>query len=159
MKKFICAASFMLAFAMAIPPAQAAGLSDAKVPHLARSGSDPNNPRHSSLGNYFIGVHVQGRSLTQLVIEAPAEVRLSDAIAITDQSGRPIDTTVSVNGQKATIAFVQAVAPETTLKLNLKNVRAPYDSPTWFFLVSSQLEGLNSEIPLGLARIQPRLQD
>lgn len=53
MKKFFYVAGFMLASLMAIPSAQAADSFDAKVPHLASSGSDPNNPRHSHLGNYF----------------------------------------------------------------------------------------------------------
>lgn len=159
MKKFFYVAGFMLASLMAIPSAQAAGSFDAKVPHLASSGSDPNNPRHSHLGNYFIRVHVQGRTLTQLMIEAPVGVQLSEAIVITEPSGKPISATVSLNGQKAIIAFAQAVSPDTTLEIDLKNVKTLPDSPTWFFSVSSQLSGLNAEIPLGLARIQPRLRD
>jgi hypothetical protein len=159
MKNFICAASFALAFAMVIPTAQAAGPSDAKVPHLTSSGPDPNNPRHSHLGNYIIRVHVTGRSLTQLMIEAPSGVQLSKAITITDQSGKPISATVSLNGQKATLAFAQSISPDTTLEIDLKNVKTPLDPPTWFFSVSSQLSGLNVEIPLGSARIQPRLRD
>ncbi len=156
MKKFICAVSFILAFAMAVPAAQATGPSAAKVPHLTSSGPDPNNSHYANLSKYFIRVHVTGRALMQLVIEAPAEVLLSKAITITDQSGKSISANVSLNGQKAVIAFAQPVAPDTTLTLYLKNVRTPYALPTWFFSVDSQLEGLSAEIPLGLARIQPR---
>ena len=43
MKKFLCAASFAMIVAMAIPAAQAAGSLGAKVPHLTSSGYNPNN--------------------------------------------------------------------------------------------------------------------
>jgi hypothetical protein len=144
---------------MAIPAAQAAGPLGAKVPHLTSSGYNPNNQRHSYSGNYYIRVHVVGRSLAQLVIESPNDVQLSEGITITDQAGDPINVTVSLKGQKATVAFAQAVAPDTTLAINLKNVRTSLDPPTWFLAVSSQLAELSGEIPLGLARIQPQPRD
>lgn len=159
MKRFICASSFVLAFAIAIPAAQAAGPLGANVPHLTSSGYNPNNQRHSYFGNYYLRVHATGQALAQLMIEAPSNVQLSEVITITDQAGNPIKATVSLNGQKATIAFAQAVAPDTTLTIDLENVRTPLDPPTWFLSVSSQLAGLKGEIPLGLARIQPQPRD
>ena len=164
MKKLTYAASFMLAIVLVTPTAQAAGPLDAKVPHLTSSGADPNNPRHShigNIGNYFIRVHVSGRSVKQLTITAPANVQLSESITVTDPSGKLINASVTLNGQKAALAFTQPVSPDTTLEIDLKNVKTPFafDPPTWFFSVSSQLSGLNAEIPLGSARIQPRLSD
>jgi Protein of unknown function (DUF2808) len=159
MKRFICAASFVLAFAMAIPAAQAAGPLGAKVPHLTSSGYNPNNQRHSYFGNYYIRIHVTGQMLAQLMIETPSDMQLSEVITITDQAGKPVNATVSLNAQKATIAFAQAVAPDTTLTIDLKKVRTPLDPPTWFIAVFSQLAELNGEIPLGLARIQPQPRD
>lgn len=130
MKKFICAASFAMVFAIAIPAAQAAGPLGAKVPHLTSSGYNPNNQRHSYFGSYYVRVHVTGRSLAQLVIESPHDVQLSEAITITDQAGKPVNATASLKGQKATIAFAQAVAPDTSFAIDLKNVRTPLDPPT-----------------------------
>ena len=162
MKKLTYAASFMLAIVLVTPTAQAAGPLDAKVPHLTSSGADPNNPRYphiGNIGNYFIRVHVSGRSVKQLTITAPANVQLSESITVTDPSGKPINASVILNGQTATLAFTQPVSPDTTLEIDLKNVETPFDPPTWFFSVSSQLSGLDKEIALGLARIQPRLRD
>jgi len=149
----------MLAIVLVTPAAQTAGPLDAKVPHLTSSGADQNNPRHSHIGNYFIRVHVSGRSVNQLTITAPTNVQLSESITVTDPSGKPINASVILNGQTATLAFTQPVSPDTTLEIDLKNVETPFDPPTWFFSVSSQLSGLDKEIALGLARIQPRLRD
>ncbi len=159
MKNFMCAASFMLALAAAAPAAQATDSSNAKVPNLTSSGYSLNNPRDSYSGNYQIRVHVVGRGLAQLVIKAPTGVRLSEAIKLTDQSGKPINATVSLSGQKATIALAQVISPDTMLAIELKNVKTSIDPITWFFSVSSQLAGLNGEIGLGLARIQPQFRD
>ncbi len=159
MKKLIYTTAFTFALIASVPTAWAGGVAgDAKVPHIVRSAINPNSNPYQSAHFYFT-VHVAGRSLSQLVINSPERIRLSKSIELTDQSGRKLDATVSLEGGKAIISFTQPVAPETILEIDMKEIRLPGYSQTWFFTVSSKLEGLNAEIPLGAVRFNPPSSD
>ncbi|BAY59359.1 hypothetical protein NIES2135_62360 (plasmid) [Leptolyngbya boryana NIES-2135] len=153
MKRFLSVATatiVLLAFGTA---AQAS--SNAKVPHLAGSSSDLNNAKFQP-GNYSLKVHVMGQEVSALMVEAQDSVRLSKNIQVFDQFNKPIAATVSMNGQMATITFAQPVKPDTSLRVELRNVQNPNALPTAFFSVSSQVVGLGSEIALGTTQVTTR---
>jgi len=154
MKKLICTTVFSLAFISSISAVQATGVrNDMKVPHIVSSAANPNNSRFLP-ATYYFNLHVAGRALEQLSINAPAGVGLNERIEVKDQSGKKLNTTVSLNGQRATIAFAQPVVPDTLLKVTMNQVNAPSNSHIWIFPLSSKLVGLASDIPLGSVRVQ-----
>lgn len=155
MKKLIYAAAFTLAIASSVPALAGGVLRDAKAPHLVHSGAHPNNARASSATHHF-EVHVQGRELTQLSVDVPEGIKLSDRIVVTDNSGKKIDATVSENDRRVTIAFSQPVPIGTTLSVSMKGVRTPFSlwSRTLLYPVSGRSVGMTADVPFGMARIQ-----
>lgn len=162
MKKLNCTAAFILAIpfgiaslhASSVPAALAGGvLRDAKAPHLVHSNAHPNNARITSATHHF-EVHVQGSNLSQLFIDLPEGIKVKRGIEITDQSGRKIDATVSIKDRRATVAFAQPVSSGTTLSVSMKGVQTPLYSRIWLYPVYSRSISMNTDIRIGLARIQ-----
>jgi hypothetical protein len=173
MKTLIYAAALIMAipFGIAMPrfahhasqtlhassvPALAGGvLRDAKAPHLVHSDAHPNNARVPSATHHF-EVHVQGRDLSQLSVDVPKGLKVSDRIVVTDQSGKKIDAAVSVNDRRVTIAFSQPVPTGTTLSVSMKGVRTQFPSRRriWLYPVYGRSVGMTADVRIGLARIQ-----
>ncbi len=150
MKRFLSAATATIVLLVFSAAAQAS--SKAKVPHLAGSSANSNNTRFQP-GNYSLKVHVMGQELSALMIEPQATIRLSQNIQVMDQLNKPVAATVSMNGQTAMISFAQPVKPDTILRVDLQNVQNPNALPNALFSVSSQVVGLESEIPLGTIQV------
>lgn len=155
MKKLIYAAAFTLAIASSVPALAGGALRDAKAPHLVHSGAHPNNARVSSATHHF-EVHVQGRDLSQLFVDVPEGIKVSDRIVVTNNSGKKIDATVSENDRRVTIAFSQPVPIGTTLSVSMKGVKTSFSlrGRTWLYPVSGRSVGMTADVPFGLARIQ-----
>jgi hypothetical protein len=154
MKKLIYAAAFTLAITSLAQAGWADGsVPDAKVPHFTHSGAHPNNARLQGSTHHF-EVHVQGKALSQLSIDLPEDVSISRGIEVTDQSGQEVAAEVSINDRKATVAFSQPVAPDTTLSVKMRGITTPGYPETWLYQVYAKLVDVNAEIPLGSARIQ-----
>lgn len=153
MKRFLSAATaaiIMFSFGAA---AQAS--SSAKVPHLAGGSASLNSAKFQPR-NYSLKVHVTGRELSTLTIEPQQSIRLNQNISVLDQFNKPVEATVSMNGQTATIAFTQPVKPDITLRVDLQNVQNPNALPIALFSISSQVVGLGSEISLGTIQVRTR---
>jgi len=146
MKRFLLAATAAIALLSFSTVAQAS--SNAKVPHLAGGAADLNNSKFNP-GTYSLNVHVLGREISALTIEPQQSIRLSQNIKVFDQSNQPVETTVSMNGQTAMISFAQPVKPDTTLRIEMRNVQNPNVLSTALFSVGGQMVGLGSEISLG----------
>lgn len=153
MKNLMYAGALVLASVAFVPTAQAAGIAgNTKVPHVVSATGSLNNARFQPK-SYALKLHVIGRALSALTIDAPEQLRLSQQITVKDQAGKPLDATVTMDGQKVTIAFAQPVEPDTTIQINMSNVRALTDNRIWLFELESRLVGLNAEIPLGVVRV------
>lgn len=163
MKKIICAKTFTLAIPVGIAsfyissvPAFAGGvLREANAPHIVHSSAHPNGTRVPNATHHF-EVHVQGKELSQLSFEVLNGVEVSDRIMVSDQSGKKIDSTVSIKDKRATIAFSQPVPVETTLLISMKGVKTPFLSRgnTWLYPVYGRSVGMTEEIRMGIAQIQ-----
>ena len=163
MKKLIYAAAFTLAMSTAsvlnassVPAALARGvMRETRAPHLVHSNAHPDNPRLLSATHHF-EVHVQGGDLSQLSVDVPEGIKVSDRIVITDQSDKKIDATVSVNDRRVTIAFSQPVPTGTTLSVSMKGVKTPFSLQRhiWLYPVYGRSVGMTADVRLGLARIQ-----
>lgn len=163
MKKLICATTFTLAIPVGIAsfyissvPAFAGGvLREANAPHIVHSSAHPNGTRVPNATHHF-EVHVQGKELSQLSFEVPDGVEVRDRIMVSDQSGKKIDSTVSIEDKRATIAFSQPVPVETTLSISMKSVKTPFLSRgnTWLYPVYGRSVGMTEDIRMGIAQIQ-----
>ncbi|MBD2613939.1 DUF2808 domain-containing protein [Nostoc punctiforme FACHB-252] len=159
MKKLIYLTAFTLAVtSFSVPAVWASGKpGDFRASHLLRGAAIPNTTYATDATHKF-EVHVQGKPLAELAINLPDGVRIDKGIEVKNQSGEEISTTVSINGQKATVAFSQPIAPETKLSVLMRGVNTQaYESgygATWQYQVYAKKVGLTQEIPLGLAQIQ-----
>ena len=153
MNKLLAATVFTLAIASSVPAVAGGVLSDAKAPHIIHSGAHPNNARVPS--THHFKVHVQGSDLLKLIVEVPEEISISDRIVVTDESGKKLENTVSVNNRKLTVAFSQPVPTGTTLSVSLKDVISQsFSRRIWLYSVYSRSVGMSEVILIGIARIQ-----
>ncbi|MEA5625189.1 DUF2808 domain-containing protein [Nostoc sp. UHCC 0251] len=74
-------------------------------------------------------VHVQGKPLAGLTINLPEGVKIDRGIEVKNQSGQKIPTTISINEQKATVAFSQPINPETKLSILMRGINTPMYEP------------------------------
>jgi len=154
MKKMIYVAAFTLTIASSVPAVWASGKpGDAKGSHLVKSVAIPDCV-YSMDATHKLEVHVQGKPLAELMINLPEGVKINKGIEVKNHSGQKIPTTVSINGQKTTVAFSQPIDPETKLSIFMKGVNTPRYSETWQYQVYAKKVGFTQEIPLGIAQIQ-----
>lgn len=164
MRKLIKPVTFISAIPVGIAslyissvPALAGGiLRDANAPHIVHSSAHPNGVRVPISTNH-LEVHVQGKELSQLSIDIPEGVEVSDRILVTDQTGKKIDSNVSLKDRRATIIFAQPVPAETTLSISMKGVKTPFTSRggrIMLYPVYGRSVGMTQDIRIGMARIQ-----
>ena len=163
MKKLISATTFTIAipigiaslYAFSVPAFAGGVLREANAPHIVHSSAHPNGTRVPNATHHF-EVHVQGKELSQLSFEVPDGVEVSDRIMVSDQSGKKIDSTVSMKDKRATIAFSQPVPVETTLSISMKGVNTSILSRgrTLLYPVSARSVGMTEDIRIGIAQIQ-----
>lgn len=155
MKRLIYATTLTLALTSLVPAAYAdVGPREyQKATHFVHSGAHPTNARAANATHHF-ELHVADQPLSQLSIDLPNGLRISQGIEVTDQSGKKIDATVSIKDQKATIAFAQPVSPGTLLSIEMKGVRT-HDllGRNWLYQVYARNVGLTADFPLGPAQI------
>lgn len=162
MKNLIYAVAFTLALPLGIAllqtssdPAYAGGiLRDAQAPHLVHSGAHPNNAR-VPLATHHFEVHVQGNDLSQLYVDVPEGVKVSNRILVTDRSGKKINANVSVDNRRVTIAFPQPIPTETTLSVSMKGMNTQsFARRIWLYPISGRSIGMTANQRIGIARIQ-----
>ncbi|MEG4283661.1 DUF2808 domain-containing protein [Microcoleus sp. A006_D1] len=154
MKKLIYAAAFTVILASNAPATIAGGaMQNANIPHLVGSAATPNKASFQGATHRF-EVHVQGRALSEIAIALPDDLSISGGIEVKNQSHQKIETQVSVKNQKATVVFVQPVAPDTTISIYMGGINAPGYSHNWGYVISGKIVGINAEIPLGRVGIQ-----
>ncbi len=151
MKRFSYAIALTLALTTAIPPAQS---HEAGVTHLHNSAALPNNAI-AAFATYRVRLHVETKPLTQLSINLPEDLRVTEAVEITNQAGQRVDARVTVENGAFTIAFTQPVSPETLLQIDLNGVRtSDLVGRTWLLPIAMRNTNGTANIPLGFARIQ-----
>ncbi len=150
MKKLIYATAFTLTIAST--SAWANSPNDANISHLGKSAAVPIDALVLDATHKF-DVHVQGKALSELMIDIPEEVSVK-GIKVKNKSGQKIPTTVSINGRKATVAFSEPVATGNSLTIFMNGVNTHDYGQTLHYRVSAKKVGMNGEISLGLARVQ-----
>ncbi|MFB2935610.1 hypothetical protein ACE1B6_10040 [Aerosakkonemataceae cyanobacterium BLCC-F154] len=153
MRTLIYTAAIALALAASIPADNASARTEGGL-HVEGAVQFPQS--RSRIVRHTIRFHIpQGTSpLSQLNIDVPEGLRISDNIALTDKSGRKINANISIMGNKVIVDFPQSVAPASKLELDLNNVRIRGVSNAWIYRVSAKLVGLEADVPIGIAQIR-----
>ncbi|ADI64221.1 hypothetical protein [Trichormus azollae] len=94
---------------------------DAKAPHIIHSGAHPNHVILQKTAHYF-EIHIQGRAVSQLSIDVPNGIKVTEGVDISNQYGKKIDANVPSNNGKYTINFAQPVPIETILSIFLNGI-------------------------------------
>ncbi len=133
-------------------PAQAAY--QAKVPHL-EGGTQTRLAGRFSPARYSFRFHVTGYTLSELKFTAPVGMQLSRSIEIMDQNGQKVAATIALQGQVVIVTFAKPVALDSTLSVDLNDVRTGDNSRTWELETSGKLDNLKENISLQTIRFSP----
>ena len=125
-----------------------------RVPRIVGSVQFPQTRWRIVRHTFLLQIPQDSRALSHLIIEVPAGLTVSNNIRVSDQSGKNIDTNISVNGSKAIVGFPESVAPGTRLNIAMKDVKILGRTNAWLYRVSTRLVGLNADIPVGIARFR-----
>ncbi|MDZ8052406.1 MAG: DUF2808 domain-containing protein [Aulosira sp. ZfuCHP01] len=157
-KMLVHAAISILAAAFLIPSNYAiANEGNDNLPHVDGNYQFPQT-RWSRV-RHTLRVHVpkNSKGVSQLKIEVPTTVRWSadtDDVVVSEENGKEVKTTISVNGKTILLAFTEPVSPNTKLEINIKNVKQPFLGNGPVYHLSANLVGTNVEIPIGVARFR-----
>ncbi|QLE53303.1 DUF2808 domain-containing protein (plasmid) [Nostoc sp. C057] len=94
-----------------------------------------------------------GNALSQLIIDVPSTVAVSNDIDILDDKGQKIKTNITVNSRRIIIDFSEPVTSSTNkLQINLNKVQQPILASTSIYHLSAKVVGSDVEIPIGEAQ-------
>lgn len=153
MKTLFCSAAVALVLAAPIF-ADYASARTGSTPHIDGAVQFPQN--RSRIFRHTIRLHIpQGNSpLSQLIIDVPEGLVVSNNITLTEKSEREINANFSIIGNKVIVNFPQPVTPESKLELDLNNVRRRGTSNAWLYQISAKFVGTDREMPIGIARLR-----
>jgi Protein of unknown function (DUF2808) len=126
----------------------------ATVPHPEGGNQTSTNGRFGP-ARYSFGLHVTGRTISELTLSAPKGIHLSQSIAIVDQHGKSVDAAIALQGQVITIVFPRPIALGTTLHIDLNGVKRTDNSLSWELDASGKLDNLKESIQLQTIRMSP----
>ncbi len=92
------------------------------------------------------------KALSQLIIDTPPTVAVSNDIEVLDENGQNININLSVNGRKIIIDFPETVLANTKLNVNLNKVKQPITGSASVYNFSVKVVDSNVEIPVGVAK-------
>lgn len=121
--------------------------------HIIGASASPRRLR-ASHPNHYLRIHVQGQPISALTIELPEAMTIKDGVKVTDETGAELKPKVTLDPEKATLAFAQPIAPDTTLSIKLKDVhRERFIIRTLMYRINVLKAGMDREVSLGVARI------
>ena len=157
LEALIYAATFSLTVATAVPSAYGSSVTaPAKVPRIVSSVQFPQSRWKIVRHTFRLQIPQESKPLSQLTISVPAglTVKNKSKIGVFDQSGRQVDTNVSVDGSKVTLTFPTPVNPGTELKIAMRDVKISGVTNAWLYKVHARLVGINADLPIGFARFR-----
>ncbi|ODG98449.1 hypothetical protein A4S05_08950 [Nostoc sp. KVJ20] len=153
-KTLIYAAVCILATTTFISPNYA----NAKIDNN-KVASIENNTQSTPAGWQFVKLAFQlhvpkkGKALSQLIIDAPSTVAVTNDIDVLDDKGQKIKINISLNSRRIIIDFPEPVTSNTTnLLINLNKVYQSTLGSTSIFHLSVKVIGSDVEIPVGVAQ-------
>ena len=92
--------------------------------------------------------------LSQLIIDTPPTVAVSNDIDVLAQNSQKININVSTIGRRIVIDFSKKDISNTTLLIELNKVKQPTLGPDSVYNLSAKVVGSDTEIPVGIARFR-----
>ncbi|OWY64870.1 hypothetical protein B7486_45020 [cyanobacterium TDX16] len=92
--------------------------------------------------------------LSQLIIDTPSTVAVSNDIDVLAQNGRKVNIDISVNDKKIVIDFPEKNISNTKLIVELNKVRQLSHGPDSVYNLWAKVVGSNTEIPVGVVRFR-----
>jgi hypothetical protein len=155
MKALISLTALSLVAATYIPVVYASSATDAiGFPHIGNTTQFPRGKWVTFRHTFQLQIPQNSSALSQLNINIPAGLTVENDINISDKSGKKIPANTSVNNNKITIVFPQAISPGNTLSIDLNKVNRIGTSNAWLYRVSAKLVGFDAEIPIGIAQFR-----
>ncbi|BDI20819.1 hypothetical protein ANSO36C_66210 (plasmid) [Nostoc cf. commune SO-36] len=74
---------------------------------------------------FRINIPKNGKTISQLIIDVPSTVAVSNDIEVLDEEGQKINTNISVSGRQIIINFPKTVVYNSKLNVNLNKVKQP----------------------------------
>ncbi|MDM9383614.1 DUF2808 domain-containing protein [Chlorogloeopsis sp. ULAP01] len=151
-RMLIYTATFALAIASVISVGYASANADDEVSNVDNSLQLP--PIQWRLVKHTFRLHIprNNKALSQLIIDTPPTVAVSNDMEVLDEKGQRININISVNGSKIIINFPEIVIANTKLNINLNKVKQPTQGPASVYKLSVKVVGSNKDIPVGIAQ-------
>ncbi|MBW4572804.1 MAG: DUF2808 domain-containing protein [Tolypothrix carrinoi HA7290-LM1] len=157
-KALICAAAFTLTVAVSMPGTYANSTREpGNFPRIVSLSEFPQGIKHWRILRHTLKLEIpqQSKAVSQLNVEAPENIVVRNNIDVSDQSGKKIDTKITINDKKVTLLFTEPVAPGTMLTIEMNNVKKTrVTSGEKLYNISAFLVGINAELPIGVVRLR-----
>ncbi|RAM50069.1 MAG: hypothetical protein C6Y22_19670 [Hapalosiphonaceae cyanobacterium JJU2] len=101
---------------------------------------------------FQLHVPKNSNALSQLIIDTPSTVAVSNDIEVLDEQGKKFHISVSGDGRRIIINFLQPVTSNTKLFINLNKVEQPILGSASVYHLSVKVIGISKEIPVGVAQ-------
>ncbi|KAB8335745.1 DUF2808 domain-containing protein [Scytonema tolypothrichoides VB-61278] len=152
-KTLISAAVFALTSAALISAGYATAKTDNNKVYSVHDNVE--FPPHSwRIVKHTFRVHIpqNNNALSQLIIDTPSSVAVSNDIDVLDNSGQKININISVNGRRILIYFPEKVISNTKLVIEFNKVRQPTVGSASVYSFWAKTVGNDTEIPVGTAQ-------
>ncbi|MBW4628952.1 MAG: DUF2808 domain-containing protein [Brasilonema octagenarum HA4186-MV1] len=152
-KTLISAAAFALVSAALI----SAGYATAKTDNNRVSNVNDNvefPPNSWRIVKHTFRVHIleNNNALSQLIIDTPSSVAVSNDIDVLNEQGQKININISVTGRRILIDFPEKVISNTNLVIEFNKVRQPTVGLASVYSFWAKAVGNDTEIPIGTAQ-------
>lgn len=119
---------------------------------LVCSGAYPNSTQAIQSTHYF-QICVVAQPLTQLLIEIPDLIGITNQVTIIDQQFRMVEFVSDTTFTNVTIKFTQPIMPGQFLSIAIHGIQSPARSPrTWVYHLYGRHQDCAFKL-LGIARV------
>ncbi|EKE97914.1 hypothetical protein FDUTEX481_04482 [Tolypothrix sp. PCC 7601] len=125
---------------------------NAKETNVDNNLQYPTNSWRFVKHTFRLNIPKNNNALSQLIIETPSTVAVSNDIDVLDVNEQKINTNISANGRQIIIEFPEKVISNTKLLVNFNKVQQPFTGPDSVYRFSVKVVGSEVEIPIGLAK-------
>ncbi|MBW4633037.1 MAG: DUF2808 domain-containing protein [Iphinoe sp. HA4291-MV1] len=125
---------------------------DDRVPNVNKNVVFPSTSWRIVKHTFQLHVPQNNNALSELVIDVPSTVAVSNDIDVLDEKGQKININVSVNGRRITIDFPEPIISKTKLLIEFNKVKQPILGSASVYSLSVKVVGSDVEIPVGVAR-------
>jgi acyl dehydratase len=113
-----------------------------------------------SLGSkHFITLAVTGFSVESATISLPIDMGRSIEAKVFDQGGMEIASTTKISPGNVTINFSEPVKPGTYIRIELSGVDMSRMGGRVLYRVTTKLQGIEEQIPIGSAMVSLQEQN